>query len=85
VFRIAVAGGDQVEGEASLTGTRAWGERVGKKHKQVKPGKTPAGTVRKLIKAGKVKKKCCRSESRCKRCPVLALKKAKKEWEKKAA
>jgi hypothetical protein len=44
---------------------------VGKKHK------TPAQVVRKLIKAGKVKKKCCRSASRCKRCPVLALRRAK--------
>ncbi|WP_198942936.1 hypothetical protein [Actinophytocola xanthii] len=39
--------------------------------------KSPADKVRKLMKAGKVKKKCCRSSSRCKRCPVLALKKAK--------
>lgn len=37
----------------------------------------PRAVVRKLIKAGKVKKKCCRSTSRCKKCPVLALKKAK--------
>ncbi|GAA5150677.1 MULTISPECIES: hypothetical protein [Amycolatopsis] len=37
----------------------------------------PQAVVRKLIKAGKVKKKCCRSSSRCKKCPVLALKKAK--------
>jgi hypothetical protein len=34
----------------------------------------PRATVRKLIKAGKVKKKCCRSKSRCKTCPILALK-----------
>jgi hypothetical protein len=27
----------------------------------------------------KVKKKCCRSRPRCKRCPVLALLKAKKK------
>jgi len=39
--------------------------------------RTAAQTVRKLMKAGKVKKKCCRSTSRCKRCPVLAMKKAK--------
>jgi hypothetical protein len=29
------------------------------------------------MKAGKVKKKCCRSSSRCEKCPVLALRKAK--------
>jgi len=46
--------------------------------------KTPADRVRKLIKAGKVKKKCCRSSSRCKRCPVLALKKARSEFRKAA-
>jgi hypothetical protein len=34
-------------------------------------------TVRKLIKAGKIKSKCCRSKSPCKVCPVLALMKAK--------
>jgi hypothetical protein len=39
--------------------------------------KTPADYVRKWTKAGKVKKKCCRSRSRCKKCPVLALKRAK--------
>lgn len=38
---------------------------------------TPQAQVRSLIKAGKLKKKCCRSKSRCKKCPVLALKKAK--------
>ena len=37
----------------------------------------PRKVVRKLMKAGKVKKKCCRSKPRCKKCPVLALKKAK--------
>jgi hypothetical protein len=37
----------------------------------------PQARVRRLMKAGKVKKKCCRSKSRCKKCPVLALKKAK--------
>jgi hypothetical protein len=46
--------------------------------------RTPAQTVRKLMKAGKVKKKCCRSESRCKRCPVLALKRAKADYAKAA-
>ncbi|GAA4546298.1 hypothetical protein [Amycolatopsis samaneae] len=44
----------------------------------------PKAVVRKLMKAGKVKKKCCRSESRCKKCPVLALKKAKKQLAKAA-
>lgn len=39
--------------------------------------KSPADVVAKWMKAGKVKKKCCRSKSRCKRCPVLALKRAK--------
>lgn len=32
--------------------------------------------VRQLIKDGKLKKKCCQSKPRCKRCPVRALKKA---------
>ena len=45
--------------------------RVGKKSDD------PRKVVRKLMKAGKVKKKCCRSKPRCKKCPVLALKKAK--------
>jgi hypothetical protein len=40
--------------------------------------------VQKLIKAGKVKKKCCRSAPRCKRCPVLALKRAKADFKKAA-
>ncbi|MCT2587487.1 hypothetical protein [Actinophytocola gossypii] len=53
---------------------------MGKKHGD----RTPAQTVRKLMKAGKVKKKCCRSSSRCKRCPVLALKRAKAEYKKAA-
>jgi hypothetical protein len=56
-------------------------ERVlGKKHK----GLTPAEQIKKLMKAGKVKKKCCRSDSRCKRCPVLALKRAKADLAKAA-
>ncbi len=46
--------------------------------------KTPADYVRKWTKAGKVKKKCCRSRSRCKKCPVLALKKAKVKVAKRA-
>jgi hypothetical protein len=47
--------------------------------------KTAADYVRKWTKAGKVKKKCCRSKSRCKKCPVLALRKAKAKVEKQAA
>lgn len=39
--------------------------------------KSAQAQVRSLIKQGKVKKKCCRSKSRCKRCPVLALRKAR--------
>ena len=46
--------------------------------------KKPQDVVRKLMKAGKVKKKCCRSSSRCKRCPVLALKRAKADFKKAA-
>ena len=53
---------------------------MGKKH----GGKSPADTVRKLMKAGKVKKKCCRSSDRCTRCPVLALKRAKVDLKKAA-
>ena len=45
---------------------------------------TPAEAVRRLMKAGKVKKKCCRSKSRCKKCPVLALKKVKSDFAKAA-
>jgi hypothetical protein len=48
---------------------------VGKKH----GGDDPQAVVRKLIKAGKVKKKCCTSKPRCKKCPVRALKKAKSD------
>jgi hypothetical protein len=47
--------------------------RVGKKHS----GRTPAEIVQKWMKAGKVKKKCCRSKNACEKCPVLALKRAK--------
>ncbi|MEC3980126.1 hypothetical protein [Amycolatopsis sp. H20-H5] len=42
-----------------------------------KQPRDPTEVVRKLMKAGKLKKKCCRSKPRCKKCPVLALKKAK--------
>jgi hypothetical protein len=45
-------------------------------------GNKPADHVKKLIKAGKVKKKCCRSSPCCRRCPVLALKRAKAEFKK---
>lgn len=45
---------------------------------------TPADVVRKLMKAGKVKKKCCKSVPRCKKCPVLALKRAKSDFKKAA-
>jgi hypothetical protein len=55
--------------------TSAWSVVVGKKHKS----DDPREVVRKLAKAGKVKKKCCKSKPRCKKCPVLALKKAKAE------
>jgi uncharacterized glyoxalase superfamily metalloenzyme YdcJ len=60
---------------------------VGKKHKKHHRDKkhgetkhrdeTPAERVKRLMKAGKVKKKCCQSSPRCKKCPVLALRKAK--------
>ncbi|MCS7479799.1 hypothetical protein ACFFQW_27515 [Umezawaea endophytica] len=33
---------------------------------------------------GKVKKKCCRSTPRCKKCPVVALLKARDKAKKKA-
>jgi hypothetical protein len=56
---------------------------VGKKDKKHAP-RSPAETVKKLMKAGKVKKKCCRSSSRCKKCPVLALRKAKAQFAKAA-
>jgi hypothetical protein len=46
--------------------------------------RSPQDTVKKLMKAGKVKKKCCRSDDRCKKCPVLALRKAKAQYAKAA-
>ncbi|GAB3871597.1 hypothetical protein ACFQ1S_20665 [Kibdelosporangium lantanae] len=52
-------------------------KKTDKKKAKVRPGETPAEYVKRLMKAGKVKKKCCRSASRCGKCPVLALKKAK--------
>lgn len=39
----------------------------------------PQDRVKKLMKAGKLKKKCCRSQPRCKKCPVLALRTFKAE------
>jgi hypothetical protein len=57
---------------------------LGKKKQAKSAAQSPAKTVRKLMKAGKVKKKCCRSASRCKRCPVLALKRAKADLAKAA-
>ena len=56
---------------------------MGKKDKKRAP-RSPADKVKKLMKAGKVKKKCCRSTSRCKKCPVLALRKAKAQFAKAA-
>ncbi|HET9138618.1 hypothetical protein [Actinophytocola sp.] len=53
---------------------------MGKKHKKG----TPADVVRKLMKKGKLKKKCCRSDPRCKKCPVLALKRIKADYKKSA-
>jgi hypothetical protein len=40
---------------------------------------SPQELVRQLVLAGKVKKKCCRSKPRCKKCPVRALKKARRK------
>lgn len=59
---------------------------MGKKKKpfDVTKLKKPSDVVKKLMKAGKIKKKCCRSSSRCKRCPVLALQKAKADYKKAA-
>ncbi|MGQ0842452.1 hypothetical protein [Actinokineospora sp.] len=49
-----------------------------------KKSKTPADAVKKLMKSGKVKKKCCRSSSRCAKCPILALKRVKAEFKRAA-
>ncbi|WP_216217770.1 hypothetical protein [Amycolatopsis aidingensis] len=54
---------------------------MGKKHGGNADAKA---IVRKKMKAGKVKKKCCQSKPRCKKCPVLALKKAKNQLDKAA-
>ncbi|MGQ0844608.1 MAG: hypothetical protein ACT4QF_10770 [Sporichthyaceae bacterium] len=40
---------------------------------------SPQERVRALLKAGKLKKKCCKSKKLCKKCPVRALKKFKAE------
>ncbi|WP_158056993.1 hypothetical protein [Saccharomonospora sp. CUA-673] len=37
----------------------------------------PKSAVRSMIKAGQLKKKCCKSKPRCAKCPVLALQNAK--------
>ncbi|HVV10928.1 hypothetical protein [Amycolatopsis sp.] len=44
----------------------------------------PKAVVRKLMKRGKVKKECCRSKPRCRKCPVLALQQAKTDLRKAA-
>lgn len=59
---------------------------MGKKasKKDLTPTQAAQARVRKLIKKGKLKKKCCKSKPRCKRCPVLAMKKARDEFQKAA-
>ena len=53
---------------------------MGKKAaKPEKPKEQAKANVRKLIKKGKVKSKCCQSKPRCKKCPIRALKKAQKD------
>lgn len=50
---------------------------MGKKH-----GTTTAlaqARVRKMIKKGKLKKKCCKSKPCCKRCPIMAFKQVKQD------
>lgn len=51
--------------------------------KAAKSARTPTqlaqARVRKLIKKGKLKKKCCKSKPRCKRCPVLAMQRTRDE------
>ncbi|GLZ41185.1 hypothetical protein [Actinokineospora sp. NBRC 105648] len=39
--------------------------------------RTPAEAVQRLMKKGKVKKKCCKSKPLCGKCPVLAFKRLK--------
>ncbi|KID28401.1 hypothetical protein ACZ91_70145 [Streptomyces regensis] len=63
---------------------------MGKKHKSGKRIKAstklavalameddPKAAVRGMIKAGQLKKKCCKSTPRCAKCPVMALQTAK--------
>ncbi|WP_156754822.1 hypothetical protein [Actinokineospora pegani] len=61
---------------------------MGKKGKSAKKAArradTPAEAVKLLMKAGKVKQKCCRSKPRCKKCPLVALKRAKSGFAKAA-
>ncbi len=47
--------------------------------------RSPQEKVAAKIRAGKLKKKCCKSKPRCKKCPVRALKKARRKAEKRAA
>lgn len=47
--------------------------------------RSPQEKVRAKIRAGKLKKTCCKSKPRCTRCPVRALKKARRKAEKRAA
>jgi hypothetical protein len=49
-----------------------------------KKARTPADSVKRLMKKGKVKKKCCRSSPLCKKCPVRALRRIKDERKKAA-
>ncbi|WP_169514565.1 hypothetical protein [Actinokineospora enzanensis] len=42
-----------------------------------KKDRTPAERVKKLMKKGKVKKKCCKSKPLCGKCPVLAFRRLK--------
>lgn len=46
------------------------GKKGGKKRRPAPPGSAPAGRCE-AAAAFKVKKKCCRSAPRCKRCPVV--------------
>lgn len=41
---------------------------------------SPQEMVQQLVRAGKVKRKCCKSKPRCKKCPVRALEKARSEF-----
>ncbi|OLR90084.1 hypothetical protein [Actinokineospora bangkokensis] len=63
------------------SGNKSGGKAVAK---AVTSASSPAEAVRLLIGKGKVKKKCCRSKSRCKKCPLTALKQVKAEFAKAA-